>query len=84
MKSVSVWAFHGDSDDVVYTEESIKMTEAVLKTGGEVKLTIYKDCGHNAWDKTYSNPEVFKWLLGKNCHIINFGSDNFDNPQIYG
>lgn len=26
-------------------------------------MTIYPDNTHNAWTDTYSNPEVFRWLL---------------------
>lgn len=63
LKDVPVWAFHGDIDDTVFCEESEKMVSAVKKIGGEAQLTIYKNCGHNAWDYTYSNPELYKWFL---------------------
>ena len=63
LKNVGVWAFHGDKDDSVYHEESVKMTDAVKRCGGEAKLTTYKDCGHNAWDNAYSDPELYKWFL---------------------
>lgn len=61
--NVPVWAFHGEKDDVVFVEESIKMTEAVNQWGGQAKLTIYPDNAHDAWSDTYRNGEVFEWML---------------------
>ena len=61
--NVPVWAFHGGKDTVVFKEESINMVDAVNKCGGNAKLTIYPENEHDAWSDTYSNPEVFDWLL---------------------
>ena len=61
--NVPVWAFHGGKDKTVLTEESQKMVDAVNKHGGSAKLTIYPNNTHNAWTDTYSDPEVFAWLL---------------------
>lgn len=61
----SVWAFHGTDDPIVFFEESEKMVNAVNRAGGNAKLTEYKGIGHNCWEKTYSNPEIYKWLLAE-------------------
>ena len=45
------------------TVQSEKMVNAVNKAGGNAKLTIYPENTHDAWTDTYSNPEVFRWLL---------------------
>ena len=58
-----VWAFHGGKDPTVYVEESKKMVDAVNRAGGNAKLTVYPENGHDAWSDTYSNAEVFRWLL---------------------
>ncbi len=63
LQHTAVWAFHGAKDDVVYPEESKKMVDAVNRTGGHARLTIYPENDHNAWDDTYSNPAVFAWML---------------------
>ena len=60
---VPVWAFHGAKDATVLLEESVKMVEAVNKKGGNAKLTIYPNTKHDSWTATYSNYEVFQWLL---------------------
>lgn len=61
--NVPIWAFHGKQDGTVSVEESIKMVDAVNRSGGNARLTIYPECGHAAWSDTYRNPEVFEWLL---------------------
>ena len=86
LQDVCVWAFHGGLDDVVFPEESKKMVDAVNKFGGNAKLTIYPQNSHNAWSDTYSNYEVFKWLLS--CEKKTNNSDTADNiytdSDIYG
>lgn len=62
---IPIWAFHGGKDGTVFPEESIHMVEKVNKRGGNAKLTIYPENEHNAWTDTFSNPEVFRWLLAQ-------------------
>lgn len=62
---IPVWAFHGTDDRTVFFEESQKMVNAVNLSGGNAKLTEYKGIGHNCWEKTYSNPEIYKWLIAE-------------------
>lgn len=64
LKNVPIWAFHGKKDDTVFCEESEKMVNAVNQNGGSARLTIYPENGHDAWNDTFQNPEVFQWLLG--------------------
>ena len=61
--NVPIWAFHGEKDCTVLPEESKKMVNAVNKRGGNAKLTLYPEAGHDAWTPTYTNREVFEWLL---------------------
>ena len=79
-----IWAFHGDSDDVVYTEESVKMVDRVNALGGNASLTIYKNTGHDAWSETYSNYKVFTWLLGHKNTYTEQNRNQFDNAKVYG
>jgi predicted peptidase len=58
-----VWAFHGGKDKEVWPHEDEKMVALIQKLGGDAKLTIYPDAGHNAWTPTYKNPEFYQWLL---------------------
>jgi len=58
-----VWAFHGAKDDVVSMQRSQEMVDAVKAIGGNVEFTIYPELGHNCWDVTYDNEELYKWFL---------------------
>ncbi len=82
--SIPVWAFHGDSDTVVKTEESIKMVNEVNNAGGNAKLTIYENCGHDAWSQTYSNEKVFEWLLCNKKKPHNIADTGLNDSAIYG
>lgn len=63
LANVPVWAFHGGKDQTVPAEESQQMVELINKRGGNAKLTIYPDAGHDSWTETYDNPELYDWLL---------------------
>ena len=63
LKETPVWAFHGAQDKTVLPEESLHMVEKVNAFGGNAKLTLYPNNAHDAWTDTYSNPEVYAWLL---------------------
>ncbi len=66
LKDMPVWAFHGDRDDVVEPEGSFAMARAIRACGGgEGRLTIYPDLGHNSWDPAYSDPTLYLWLLSQ-------------------
>jgi predicted peptidase len=58
-----VWAFHGAKDTGVPLERSQLMVDELTKRGGQPKLTIYPEAGHDSWTETYDNPELYKWLL---------------------
>lgn len=65
LRSVPVWAFHGAKDDVVPLGGSQVMVEAVVACGGQARLTIYPNAGHDSWTPTYNNPEVYEWLMAQ-------------------
>jgi predicted peptidase len=63
LTKVPVWAFHGEKDTIVPLEESQRMVKALKKAGGQAKLTVYKNVGHDSWTQTYNNPKFYEWLL---------------------
>jgi predicted peptidase len=64
LKTLGIWAFHGEKDLVVPVEESRRMVDAVKKAGvTDVKLTIYPETQHDSWTETYKNPQLYRWLL---------------------
>jgi predicted peptidase len=63
LASTPLWVFHGAKDTPASLERSKQMVEAVQAGGGNIKLTVYPEAGHDAWTETYNNPEFYKWLL---------------------
>ncbi len=63
LKDMPVWAFHGALDTVVPPAGSEDMVAAIEACGGDPRLTIYPDAGHDSWTVTYDNPELYAWLL---------------------
>ena len=82
--NVPVWAFHGGVDGCVLPRESEKMVEAINKAGGNAKLTIYPEAGHDSWTPTYSNPEVFEWMLQQESNCTVELKDEYNDSKIYG
>ena len=66
LKDLPVWVFHGAIDNVVPLSSSQEMIDALEKAGGNVKLTIYPETGHDSWTEMYDNPELYEWFLKQN------------------
>jgi predicted peptidase len=65
LKNIPVWAFHGAKDDVIPLESAQSVVTTLVGCGGNPKFTVYPDANHDSWTRTYSNPEVFTWMLGQ-------------------
>ncbi len=62
-RTVPVWAFHGAQDDIIPLDCSERMVQALHDAGGDARLTVYPDAGHDSWTETYRNADVYAWLL---------------------
>jgi predicted peptidase len=62
-KDLPVWTFYGAKDKAMGLETSQKMVDAIKDLGGNAKLTVYPDAGHDCWTVSYDNPELYTWLL---------------------
>ena len=63
LKDIKFRIFHGELDTAVYPEEARRMHARLRETLADVELTIYPECDHNCWDKTYTNYDNLKWLF---------------------
>ena len=61
--NIPIWMFHGDKDDVVPLEKSKDIYKALKTKNKNIRLTIYKNIGHNSWEKAYSDKRIYEWLL---------------------
>ena len=71
-----IWTFHGDADTAVDIRETQALVDELKKRDSEVKFTIYPGVGHNSWEQTYDNPELYKWLLGQSLTSQQEGEEN--------
>ncbi|MFL6236846.1 MAG: prolyl oligopeptidase family serine peptidase [Thermoanaerobaculia bacterium] len=65
LKDVPVWIVHGLQDDVIPVSWSEALGQRLERCGGNVKVTIYPDAGHDAWSRAYADPDVLEWLLAQ-------------------
>ena len=84
LTNVPIWAFHGAKDNVVFVEETIKMTNAVNQNGGNARVTIYTENGHDAWSDTYGNPDGFEWLLTCERNEEKRLVEHYKDSKVYG
>ncbi|MFF1541613.1 dienelactone hydrolase family protein [Microbacterium sp. NPDC058269] len=70
IRSLPVWAFHGDADDVVPISATEQIVTELRSLDADVRFTRYAGVGHDSWTETYDNPEFYDWLLShrRNCH----------------
>lgn len=63
LSHLPAWIFHGGKDGVVPPQRSEQMLQAMKKNGGDAKLTLYPEAGHDSWTASYANPDLYKWFL---------------------
>ena len=87
LAQLPIWAFHGALDVTVPPSASKQMVDAVNRAGGNAKLTVYPGRAHDCWTDTFSNPEVFAWLLQQRRQAADLQHDalsQFVGPETYG
>ena len=63
LKNTPVWAFHGDQDDIVPVDESVRMVSKVIAEGGNAKLSLLHGVWHEAWVEAYKGRTLLEWFL---------------------
>lgn len=63
LRHVPIWVVHGAKDDIIKLDRSEELVERLKRCNGNVRFTVYPDAGHDAWTRTYENPELYDWLL---------------------
>jgi predicted peptidase len=62
LKNLPIWAFHGETDELIPVSEAQRTIDALKAMGGNVRLTIYPGVGHNL-QQTYESSELYEWFL---------------------
>ena len=63
--ATKIWVFHGTDDKIVIPEYSEKMVIKMQSKGMKVRFTLYPETGHNAWDKTFNEPDLLPWIFSQ-------------------
>lgn len=63
IKTMPIWAFHGDADGVVPVQGSRDMVEALEELDSPIRYTEYQGVGHDCWNNAYEEPELLSWLF---------------------
>lgn len=62
-KNLNIKLFHGGMDDVVLPENAFNFYQKLHPINPTSELTIFPNDNHNSWDSTYSNPQLYNWML---------------------
>lgn len=63
LKSLPIWAFHGDLDFTVPVAGSRNMIAALRAAGGTPKYTEYAGVGHSSWIQAMQEKALPPWLF---------------------
>ncbi len=64
-KDLNIKLFHGGMDDVVLPENAFQFYQKLHPINKNAELTIFPNDNHNSWDSTYSNPQLYYWMLSQ-------------------
>jgi sugar lactone lactonase YvrE/predicted esterase len=65
LRDLPLWAFHGARDATVPVARTLEMIDAIRQAGGDPRVTIYPDLGHDSWTVTYALDELYAWLFAQ-------------------
>jgi len=65
--NLPIWTFHGALDEGVPIGETELIVNLLKEAGSEqIQFTVYPEAKHiDAWQKAYTDPEVWKWLFAQ-------------------
>lgn len=63
---IPLWLFQGGFDVTPYPSKTQRYIQQFQSVGADVRYTLYPELGHGTWNKAFSEPDFFSWMLGKN------------------
>ena len=63
LKSVPIWAFHGDADRTCPHEKIETLVKKIEAAGGKPKFTLIPGGNHGATHKVYTEDKLYEWFL---------------------
>ncbi|MGB3393586.1 MAG: PHB depolymerase family esterase [Stenotrophomonas sp.] len=66
LKNVPIWIFHGALDNAVPPDDDRRLHAAFQTAAArDMRYTEYPQGDHNAWDATYADPAMWRWLFAQ-------------------
>ncbi len=62
---IPIWAFSGENDSIAPAQLNKNMVEAINQHGGNAKINILKEEGHDIAHIAFKYPEVLDWLFNQ-------------------
>lgn len=62
IKHIPSYIAHGELDKEVDVRESIRIADALIKAGANVKLDIFSNSGHELCTKIFEKKELYQWI----------------------
>jgi len=60
------WIVAGEKDEIVSSNKSKSIANALMRHGADVRLTIYPNAGHKeSWEYAFNEPDFCYWLFSK-------------------
>lgn len=70
-----LWIFQGGQDLNPAPAATYKLVNALESAGGSPRLTVYEELGHNVWNRAFSEPDFYSWLLSHSKLTIHVYDD---------
>lgn len=65
LTGVTVRSFHGLRDRAVPVEDALTLAAVLSRAGGNVRLSVDREAGHEIWDRIYGDPAVHPWFASR-------------------
>ncbi len=63
---IPLWIFQGGTDKEPSPSFTQNIVNKFTSAGAVVRYSLYSTFGHAVWNKAYSEPQFFSWMLSKN------------------
>lgn len=73
---IPLWLFQGGKDLKPTQGQTERYVQQFRNKGASVRYTLYPELGHGTWNKAFSEPDFFTWMLGHRKNNIQVYADN--------
>jgi hypothetical protein len=73
---IPLWLFQGGKDLKPTQATTERYAQQLRSKGASVRYTLYPQLGHGTWNKAFSEPDFFSWLLRHKKNDIHVYADN--------